>query len=116
MGTNKRYAAHYDARLDALIGERIMREGQPRTLEPEQLELDHWPLTRLPIAEAVGAWVEYEPGGWLRLDVELVAHTPQHSAIRWLAYDDGMHRAWVWRGQVHPLRSRHTKQGDARTW
>jgi hypothetical protein len=112
VGSNRRYAAHYDARLDQLIGERLMREGQPVSLEPAQLELDRWPLTRLPISEACAAWVFYEPGGWLRLDVEMVAHTPHHCAIRWLAFDDVMHRAWVWRGQVHPLRSRRTRQGS----
>jgi hypothetical protein len=62
VGSNKRYAAHYDAVLDARIGQEVMRGGQPRSLAPEQLELDREPLTRLPIAEAVSAWVARATG------------------------------------------------------
>lgn len=94
MGTNRRYAADVDRRMDARIAERIMSSGAPLSLSNAELELDVQPLTRTPKPHAVRAWVRY-PEAPLKVDAEAVAWTPRAVAIRWPG-PSGEHRAWVW--------------------
>jgi hypothetical protein len=56
MGTNKRYAAHYDQLTNDKMLERMMAENSPTSLTNEELELDQQPLTRTPTPQPVTAW------------------------------------------------------------
>jgi hypothetical protein len=99
MGTSKRYAHSIDARMDARIADGIMRTGQPDTLDPKQLALDHEPLTRTPRPRPARAWVTYGSQS-IEIDVEVVAWTSRALAVRWPAPDGIEHHAWVWLGAV----------------
>ena len=99
MGTNKRFAAQVDARMDARIADRIMRSGDPLSLSHVELQLDVFPLTRTPVPEAVRAWVRY-PFGALQVEALVVAWTPRAVAIKWPGPDDAEHRAWEWANAV----------------
>lgn len=103
MGTNKRYAHHYDGLMDARIADGIMRTGEPDTLDPKQLGLDHEPMTRTPKPHPARAWVPYGDHS-IETDVEVVAWTERAIAIRWPGPGNSEHHAWVWVGAVSQRR------------
>ena len=98
MGTSKRYAAHFDRLMDGRVLESVMRDGQPTTLTPPELELDTLPLTRTPVPEPVRAWVRYGDTA-VKVDGRAVAWTPRAVAVEWDA-PSGVHRAWLWASAV----------------
>jgi hypothetical protein len=98
LGTSKRYAAHYDKRMDEKILERVMAEQQPTSLTNRELELDIQPLTRTPVPEPVLAWVRYGDTA-IKVDAQLVAWTPRAVAVRWDT-PGGEHKAWLWSSAV----------------
>jgi hypothetical protein len=101
VGTSKRYAAHYDKRMDEKILERVMAEQQPSSLTKIELELDTQPLTRTPTPEAVRAWVRYGETA-IKVDARLVAWTPRAVAVRWDT-PGGEHKAWLWSSAVERI-------------
>jgi len=114
MGTNKRYAHHYDEMMDAKIAEGIMRTGAPDTLDSKQLALGREALTRAPIPQPARAWVRYGDHS-IEIDVEVVAWTEKAIAIRWPGPDGTEHRAWVWAGAVGHQRRRDPQENRSRT-
>jgi hypothetical protein len=109
VGTNKRYAAQVDARMDLRIGERIQDAGDPPfSLSNEELELRREPLTRTPIPVRVRAWVRY-PEGPVKVEGEMVAWTPKACAVRWTTPKGNQHKAWVWASAVEQLPPLPTK-------
>lgn len=99
MGTNRRYAAQIDARMDARILDRIASDGELQTLTAAELQLDILPLTIDPKpSRRVQAWVRF---GATPVRVEAVA-------VRWTSTAVGIqfeaagrtHRCWVWSGAV----------------
>jgi hypothetical protein len=62
LGTSRRYAHHYDQRMDEKILERVMADSAPSSLGDEELELDVQPLTKPPRAVTVTALVRYGSG------------------------------------------------------
>lgn len=84
--------------MGAQVDEMIMR-GAPQTLSDDELELDASPLTKPPIPIPARAWVRYgyQP---IRIDVEVVAWTPNAVAVRWRTAKGEQHRAWVWASAV----------------
>ena len=105
MGTNKRYAHHYDQVMDNKIAEGIMRTGEPDTLDAKQLALDRNPITRTPAPYPARAWVKYGDHA-MEIDVEVVAWTDRAVAIRWPGPDAAEHHCWVWAGAVGQRRRR----------
>jgi hypothetical protein len=105
VGTSKRYAHYYDAQMDLHVVQGIMRTGDPKTLDAKEIDLEHEDLTRPPVARPARAWVEYGEHA-IEVDVEVTAWTSRAVAIRWKAYDDVEHRAWVWQGAVSERRRR----------
>ena len=70
MGTNKRYADHYDGLMDARILERIAATSGPlQSLTDAELELDTEPLTIAPQPHQVKAWVRFGSTA-IRVDAE----------------------------------------------
>jgi len=98
LGTSKRYAAHYDRLMDGRVLESVMRDRQPMSLTPPELELDILPLTRTPQPESVRAWVRYGDTA-VRIEGRAVAWTPRAVAVEWDA-PGGVHRAWLWASAV----------------
>jgi hypothetical protein len=58
IGSNKRYAAQIDARMNVRADEMTMR-GTLETLSEAELELDLHPLTKTSVAVSARAWVRY---------------------------------------------------------
>lgn len=98
MGTNKRYADHYDRLMSDRIAEVVARGAQPDTLTDAELDLENEPLTRTPKARPVKVWVRYGSAPLL-VDAELVAWTSRAAAVRWKV-GDAQHKAWVWGSAV----------------
>jgi hypothetical protein len=70
VGTNKRYADHYDQLMDARILDRIAATAGPlQSLTDAELELDQEPVTIAPCPQAVRAWVRFGPTA-VRVDAE----------------------------------------------
>ena len=99
MGSNRRYAADIDRRMDARITERIMRSGEPQSLTRAEQQRGDIPLTTDPHPSAVRAWVRY-PDGPLEVDARAVMWTSRAVGIVWDGPDGVEHRAWVWIGAV----------------
>lgn len=99
MGTNRRYADAIDRRMDDRVLQVLMRDSQPATLSPAELELDDEPLTKPPRAREVTAWVRYGDVP-IRVDAEVVAWTSRAAAIRWRTPSGETHKAWVWASAV----------------
>jgi hypothetical protein len=100
VGTNKRYAAQIDQRMDARILERIARDGDLQTLTATELRLDRVPLTIDPRPRRVLPWARF---GVVPVIVEA-------EACRWTADAVGIrfeisgkrYQTWVWASAVNP--------------
>ncbi len=102
MGTNKRYAASVDRRMDARILQRIAAEAGPlQSLTREEIGLDAEPVTIDPRPKPVRAWVRFGATPTL-VDAEACRWTVDAVAIRF-RIADVEHRAWVWGSAVTPI-------------
>src|SRR5690348_11325515 len=101
MGSNRRYAEHYDKLAGQRILEVVARDTEPQTLKSEELDLAHEPLTRTPVPRPVRAWVRYGETPIL-VDAEMVAWTSRAAAVRWRV-GEVEHRAWVWGSAVETV-------------
>jgi len=100
LGTNKRYAAHYDKLRDQKVVEMIMRDGgTPDTLGEAELELHSEAVVRPSVALKVRAWVRYGTVP-VKVEAEAVAWTAFAVAIRWRGPGEEIHKAWVWAAAV----------------
>jgi hypothetical protein len=99
VGTNVRYAAQIDAKRDEKINEIVMRDHQPQSLTPNELELDLLPLTRTPKPIPAIAWVHYDKMA-LKIPVHIVAWTPRACAIKWTTPQGREEKVWVWASAV----------------
>lgn len=106
MGTNKRYAAQLDARMDTRILERAAAAGPLQTLSDAELALDRHPLTVDPMPRPVKAWVRFGATP-VQVDALAARWTPRAVGIRFTVGGREM-RAWVWASAVE-------QPGDAAT-
>ncbi|MFK4115029.1 hypothetical protein ACI2K6_10405 [Microbacterium sp. NPDC006705] len=102
MGTNKRYAAAVDRRMDQKILERIARDAGPlQSLSREEIGLDTEPVTIDPKPKPVRAWVRFGATPvWV--DGQACRWTSDAVAIRFLV-GEAEHRTWVWASAVTPI-------------
>jgi hypothetical protein len=99
VGSNKRYADHYDRLMDARILDRIAATVGPlQSLTDAELELDREPVTIAPRPQAVRAWVRFGPTA-VRVDAEACRWTERAVGIRFRVGDREL-RAWVWSSAV----------------
>ncbi len=62
VGSNRRYADHYDLLMDARLLDQIAATAGPlQSLTDAELELDREPVTIAPRPQAVQAWVRFGP-------------------------------------------------------
>jgi hypothetical protein len=99
VGTNRRYADHYDQLVDARILDRIAAAVGPlQSLTDAELELDREPVTIAPRPQAVRAWVRFGPTA-VRVDAEACRWTERAVGIRFTVGGREL-RAWVWSSAV----------------
>lgn len=98
MGSNRRYAGHYDQLMDARILARTAASGPLQSLTEAELQLDKEPLTRDPKPKPVRAWVRFGPTPAL-VDAEACSWTANAVAIRF-TIGEKQYRAWVWASAV----------------
>lgn len=98
LGTNRRYAAHYDRLMDDRIAETVAAKGGLQTLTPKELRLDVELLTIDPDPKRVLAWVRF-------YDTPLLVSA---WACRWTSKAIGIRfeiagrefKTWVWANAV----------------
>lgn len=94
MGTNKRYAHHFDGLMDARILDRIAATaGALQSLTDAELELDREPRTITPHPHPVRAWVRFGSTA-IQVDAEACRWTERAVGIRFKAAGREF-RAWV---------------------
>lgn len=99
VGSNKRYADHYDRLMDARLLDRIAATaGALQSLTDAELELDREPVTIAPRPRAVEAWVRFGPTA-VRVEAEACRWTERAVGIRFRVGDREL-RAWVWSSAV----------------
>ncbi|SBS71835.1 hypothetical protein [uncultured Microbacterium sp.] len=98
MGSNRRYAASVDRRMDARILERTAQEGPLQTLSTSELQLDELAVTTDPKPAVVQAWVRFGKTP-IRVEAEACMWTAHVVAIRFRVGTQE-YRCWVWRGAV----------------
>jgi len=98
LGSNRRYAASIDARMDDRILERVAAQGALQSLTTDELELDRKQVTTDPRPRRVRAWVRFgaEP---ILVEAELCMWTDRAAAIRFRV-GSAERRCWVWSGAV----------------
>ncbi len=102
MGSNKRYAAHYDRLMDQRILERIARQDGPlQSLTREELELEREPFTRDPQPKPVRAWVRFGETA-VTVHAEVCSWTPHAVAIRFTIAGREF-KTWVWSSAVREV-------------
>lgn len=104
MGTNRRYAHHYDKLTDERIIEHFIATAGPlQSLTAEELELTSTPVTIYPEGNRprVRAWVRFGPQH-TRVDAVLARSTPTAAGIEFTVRDK-TYRCWVWGNAVQPL-------------
>ncbi|TPW78058.1 hypothetical protein FJ657_05375 [Schumannella soli] len=102
MGTNRRYAHHYDRLMDQRILEGIARDGELQGLTNEEIGIGKYPLTRDPNPSDVKAWVRFGSVP-IVVDAQVVAWTPAAMAIRFTVAGVE-YKTWVWAGAVSDVR------------
>lgn len=98
MGSNRRYAASVDRRMDERILERTAQDGPLQTLSASELQLDEVAVTTDPKPAIVQAWVRFGTTP-IRVDAEACMWTGHAVAIRFRVARQE-YRCWVWRGAV----------------
>ncbi|WP_194397290.1 hypothetical protein [Microbacterium atlanticum] len=98
MGTNRRYADHYDRLMGERILQRVAAGGPLETLTRLELRLDDLPCTTDPKPKPVRAWVRFG-GTPIQVDAEACMWTPRAIAIRF-RISGTEYRCWVWASAV----------------
>jgi hypothetical protein len=98
VGTNKRYAAQIDKRMDERIMQSVTAEQPLQTLSDKELRLDVYPLTTSPQPLEVLAWVRFGPYP-LQVRARAVRWTQKAVGIEFKV-GDVEHRTWVWANAV----------------
>lgn len=91
MGSTRNTPASVDRGIDRMM----MRDHQPQSLTPAELDLEHEPITKPPRALPCKAWVRYGSDSIL-VDGVVTAWTSRAIAVQWKTPDGVVHRAWLW--------------------
>lgn len=103
MGTNKRYAAQIDRRMDARILERIAAEFPLQTLTPKERQVDTLPVTRDPQPKSCTAWVRFGPHP-VQVEASVVVWNDVACGILFTVAEKEL-RCWVWSNAVTAARA-----------
>jgi hypothetical protein len=100
VGTNKRYAAQIDRRMDMRILQRLAQDGALQTLTATELRLDRVPLTIDPRPRQVLAWVRFGNTPAL-VEADACRWTPDAVGIRFYI-ETTEYRTWIWASAINP--------------
>ena len=101
MGSNRRYAAHFDRQMDNKILQRIAEENALQSLTPEELQQDTLPITRDPKPKPCKAWVRFGPHAML-VDAVVVVWNDIACGVSFTVGEKDF-RCWVWANAVSPV-------------
>lgn len=101
MGSNRRYPDLGNKLAREREEAQAMREREPTSLTPAELDLGREPLTKTPLRRPVHAWVRYGERA-VRVEGEVVAWTTRAVAVKWTTPDGAEHKAWLWNSAVNP--------------
>jgi len=105
VGSNRRYAHHYDKLMDQRIVDQVAASAGPlQSLTKAELELDTEPVTIDPSPKPVRAWVRFGATPVL-VDAEACRWTSRAMGVRFTAGGKQLH-AWVWLSAVSERRTR----------
>ena len=98
VGTNRRYAAQIDERMNQKILDQLAAKYPIQALSEGELRLDLYPVTTDPQPRRVRAWVRF---GAIASQIEgdAVAWTPRAVQVKFLL-DGKDQRVWVWASAV----------------
>lgn len=98
MGTNRRYADHYDRLMMKHITEVLIRP-QPVSLSTAELDTDHDEVTTPATPVSARAWARY-PETPARVEGLAIAWTSRAVHVGWVDGNGETQRAWVWASAV----------------
>lgn len=101
MGSNRRYADHYDRLMQKRITEIAVRP-MPISLSEAELDLEADPIVRAVQPIPVRGWVRY-PEAPARIEGRVVAWTSRAVEIEWENAAGEVRRAWVWSSAVERI-------------
>lgn len=101
MGTNKRYADHYDRLMRKRITETLIRP-EPVSLSDAELDPEHNPITQAQHPVPIRAWARY-PEAVARVEGRAIAWTSRAVQIEWEDLAGTTHRTWVWASAVDKI-------------
>ncbi|NQX14255.1 hypothetical protein HQQ80_21740 [Microbacteriaceae bacterium VKM Ac-2855] len=100
MGSNRRYADHYDHLMDKRLAE-VALKPVPISLTPEELDLTHNPARR-GAAVKVQAWVRFAEQPVVT-EAYAVEWNDRGVRIEWSMSDGTKLDAWVWANAVRRI-------------
>lgn len=101
MGTNRRYARHFDRLMDERILERVAAEGPLQSLTADERQDSALPVTRDPQPKRCVAWVRFGPTAIL-VEATVVVWNDIACGIEFTAGERVL-RCWVWANAVMPV-------------
>jgi hypothetical protein len=101
MGSNRRYADHYDRLMVKRLSEIAIRPT-PVSLSEAELDVENDPVTTASNPIPIRAWVRY-PETVVRAEGRAVAWTSRAVKIEWESADGEQRSAWVWASSVDRL-------------
>lgn len=101
MGSNRRYAEHYDKLMERRITEVLIRP-KPVTLTAAELDTDNDPVVTPKEPMSVRAWARY-PETSARIEGRAIAWTSRAVHIEWTDAQGATQRAWEWASAVDKI-------------
>lgn len=101
MGTNKRYADHFDRRMDERILQQIASEYPLQSLTANERREDALPLTRDPHPKPCTAWVRFGPHS-IQVEAVVAVWNDVACGIQFTVAGREL-RCWVWANAVNPV-------------
>ena len=98
MGTNRRYAAHFDRGMEQKILQRIAEENPLQSLTADERQEAVLPVTRDPQPKPCIAWVRFGPHS-TRVDAVVVVWNDLACGIQFTIGGKEL-RCWVWANAV----------------
>lgn len=98
MGSNKRYAEHYDKLMNKRITELAIKPT-PISLSDAELDVGADPVVRPPRPVPARGWVRYHEAP-IRIEGRVIAWTSRAVEIEWETAAGDTMQAWVWASAV----------------
>jgi hypothetical protein len=101
MGSNRRYARHYDVMMQKRMAEIAVRP-KPISLSAEELDTGEDPVVKPMEPIPVRAWTRY-PETVVRIQGRAVEWNSRAVHVEWTGSDGEIRSTWVWASAVDRL-------------